>query len=352
MSPESSDTTVPVVRLSDPADVVAGLPALFGFRPRESLMCLSLQQPRLRIGFCARADLHELADVPPAVAQLLLMAARNDATDVVVLAHSLDRGLAVTAAELLAEAFTDHDVQVRDVLQLDDHRFWSLRCDTPRCCPPEGRRYDDTTSRLVAEAVGSGRRIAGSRAELPSEVAAPVGAVARRMRRAVEAVRAQILEEHGVDLGASGVVVAEPVLRAGAAQVKQVVARAIATGPHRMSDVDAARLAVWCRCRTVRDVAWGLMDLGRPVDHFGLWTQVARRTVAPYRPAVLSLAGFSAWRTGDGARARCAQEEALAADPGYSMADLLGQLLDDAVPPWACPAVPEESLWAGADTIG
>jgi hypothetical protein len=76
---------------------------------------------------------------------------------------------------------------------------------------------------------------------------------------------------------------------------------------------------------------------------------VARRTVAPFEPAVLSLAAFCAWRTGDGARASCALERALRADGDYSMAHLMQSVLADALPPTIWEPVSEVSVWEAAE---
>jgi hypothetical protein len=106
-----------------------------------------------------------------------------------------------------------------------------------------------------------------------------------------------------------------------------------------MSDAEAAQLSVWCSLVVVRDLAWSRIsraDAGRSVT---LWSAVSRRVVPPYEPAVLSLAGFAAWVSGDGATAWCAVDRALAADPGYSMARLLEEALARCAPPdvWVPP---------------
>ena len=48
---------------------------------------------------------------------------------------------------------------------------------------------------------------------------------------------------------------------------------------------------------------------------------------------MLSLAAFAAWLTGDGAQATIAAERALAADPAYSMASLVLQVVEAGVSP-------------------
>jgi hypothetical protein len=106
-----------------------------------------------------------------------------------------------------------------------------------------------------------------------------------------------------------------------------------------VSDAEAALLSVWCSLVVVRDLAWSRIDRAAAARSVAVWSAVSRRAVAPYEPAVVSLAGFAAWVSGDGATAWCAVDRALAADPGYSMARLLEDALTRCVPPdvWVPP---------------
>ncbi len=52
-------------------------------------------------------------------------------------------------------------------------------------------------------------------------------------------------------------------------------------------------------------------------------------------PAPASLLAFTAWQSGEGALANVAVERALAADPAYSMALLIGQAVQAGLPPSA-----------------
>src|SRR4051794_38845063 len=43
-------------------------------------------------------------------------------------------------------AITDADAQLLDFLLVRDDLWWSLLCDDPQCCPPEGRYLPDAPS--------------------------------------------------------------------------------------------------------------------------------------------------------------------------------------------------------------
>jgi hypothetical protein len=78
--------------------------------------------------------------------------------------------------------------------------------------------------------------------------------------------------------------------------------------------------------------------------HLRLWSDVVRRVTGPWLPAPASLLAFAAWQDGDGTLANLALERALAADPGYSMALLLREILTAGVPPSQArlPMTPEQ----------
>ena len=94
----------------------------------------------------------------------------------------------------------------------------------------------------------------------------------------------------------------------------------------------------------VRDDAWARMDPGHRDAHLRLWTDVVRRARPAYLAAPASLLAFTAWQSGEGALANIAIDRALAADPGYSLAHLLRDILDAGVPPSEArlPMTPEQ----------
>ena len=78
--------------------------------------------------------------------------------------------------------------------------------------------------------------------------------------------------------------------------------------------------------------------------HLSLWADIVRRTDGPWLPAPASLLAFTAWQAGDGTLANIALDRALGADPEYSMALLLRDILTAGVPPSQArlPMTPEE----------
>jgi hypothetical protein len=104
----------------------------------------------------------------------------------------------------------------------------------------------------------------------------------------------------------------------------------------QLDDDEVAWLTVMLAHVPVRDDAWAAVDAD-PTLHVRLWTEVLRRAETQLAPAPAALLGFAAWQAGDGVIAVMAVERALAADPDYALARLLGEVISGGVPPqeWA-----------------
>jgi hypothetical protein len=67
--------------------------------------------------------------------------------------------------------------------------------------------------------------------------------------------------------------------------------------------------------------------------HQRLWTDLTRAAPGRYQAAPASLLALAAWQDGNGALANVALDRALAARPGYTMAQLLRMAIDCGAPP-------------------
>jgi hypothetical protein len=128
---------------------------------------------------------------------------------------------------------------------------------------------------------------------------------------------------------------------------RQAVKDALTTyqdGGRITADETIAWLSVVLGHLAVRDDAWARMDPGHRAAHVRLWTDVVRRVRPEYLPAPASLLAFTAWQSGEGALANIAIDRALEADPRYSLALLLRDIMDSGVPPSAArvPMTPEQ----------
>jgi hypothetical protein len=169
------------LRLGHPRELLALVPYLLGFPPRDSAVLVSLRPPGRRLGVVVRTDLADLVGPDGALlADSLAGHLRADgAAEVVVVLHARegdprdpDRGLRVArgsragrAADVLRRAVAD--LAPLTVWSVDDGRYVGLDCRDPGCCPVGGHPLADLSGgELAGRLVGPRGGVAGSREEL------------------------------------------------------------------------------------------------------------------------------------------------------------------------------------------
>ncbi|MCZ2818549.1 DUF4192 domain-containing protein [Modestobacter sp. VKM Ac-2984] len=345
------------VRLSEPGEVVAALPHLLGFRPRESLVLVSLRGPQgRRLGLTARVDLpppeHRrqvvsglvrslLTDRPGAALLVVVSEAADEAAvpvgpldaphlDHLDLAHRDLSHRDLAHRDLAHEVVLALDavgVPLREALLVRRDRWWSYDC-TAACCAPEaGTPLPAGTSELAAASVVDGRLVEDERAALARRIA-PVGFLAAEaMARACDEVGDE-LARRTAELGW------DVLVEEGWAAVRAAVE---AAGPEvrggRLSDREVARLAWGLRDHDLRDRALTLSLGDAAAAAEVVWTELTRRSPAPLDAAPATLLAVSAWVRGDGALANVALERALHSEPSYTFAGLLRSALDACLSP-------------------
>jgi hypothetical protein len=263
-------------------------------------------------------------------------------------------GVLVTpVAESIRAATRSARITLRDLLRVEDGRYFSYVCQDPGCCPPDGVPFDGPTHPAAAALAAAGMPARPDRAALAESLAPLTGPVAdsmtqatqRALRRAEELRATAPQEPDGLRLVAD----------AGRIAVRDAIGTYRRGG--QITDHDQlAWLTVNLAELRVRDDAWARMDPKHRAAHRRLWTDVVRHACEPFVPAPASLLAFTAWQSGEGALANIALDRALAADPSYSMAHLLGQAVDAGLPPSAArlPMTPEEveASYAGTERSG
>jgi Domain of unknown function (DUF4192) len=314
--------------------VLAVVPHMLGFYPSRSLVVLGLGEQR-RVMVTFRYDLpdpydHELATDIAQHADYVL--SRERINSALLIGYGPEQlvlpVLAQTAAKL-----GSHGIDLQEALRAEGGRYWSLLCDDPSCCPPEGRPYDPGSHPAAATMTQAGLAAHPDRETLARTIQRPAGTadvIAHATRRA----RLRLIRIiHDAD--AAGV--RDPMLRAtriGRKEVQRAI-RLYRSGGSIRSIGQLAWLAVLLGDIRVRDDAWARMAPAHRDDHCRLWTDVLRGAATDCAPAPASLLAFTAWQAGNGALAAVAVDRALAADPAYSMAHLLGSAIQAALPPAA-----------------
>jgi hypothetical protein len=316
----------PMLRLGSPTAMLAVIPALLGFHPEHSLVVIGVRQPRGRVEVVFRYDLPQPPN--PVTASKIAghatsVLTRNQLTRAVIAGYG--PGPMVTpVTDALVAALRRAGVTLHDVLRIEDGRYWSYACHDPHCCPPEGVPFDPRYHPASAALAAVGSPVLADRAALAATIAPLRALTAESISQAERTVRAK---------GAA----------AGLVAVGEAISTYRADG-QLSGDDQFALLAVTLADLRVRDDGWARMDPDHVQAHLRLWTDVVRRAPARYVPPPASLLAFVAWQSGNGALANVAAERALAADPGYSMAQLLLDAVGAGVPPSAArlPMTPEE----------
>lgn len=290
---------------SCPEDLLAAVPIVLGFQPRDSLVMLTfgaVHPFHARVDLPPRGDpaaLDETADV------MLAPAVDNDVGLVAFVLYTDDELLARRLGRLLADRFRAADVPVLDCLRAHAGRWWPALRDDGRV-PEGGAPYDPATHPFRAQAVFNGLVTLDSREELAASVAADPAAVA--------AVERALADVASLDEAA----LAELVER-GLADVTTLapaeIAALLLTLPQRH---EAARLS---------------MTRERAREHVALWTGVVRSAPEPLVAEPAALLGLAAWLSGHGALAWCAVDRCLAAEPRHALGEMVAAVLAEAVPP-------------------
>lgn len=310
--------TPPATRVRGPGDLVAAVPALVGFHPQDSLVCVVLGPPGASVRLTARVDLPTHSDTAAwdAVAATMQNAAgQAGGRAAVLVVYSGAPRLADQAERRVGRALRQAGVDVTDVLRVHDGRYYGVACRDERCCPARGRPIPGTSA-LQARLAVEGRVVVPTRADLAGEIDAPAGAHAPvegdRARNAVARV--------------SGAVDPPTMARELAAALEEVSSGVLR--PDR-----AVRLAVLAGDGDCRDEVYRHLVAGPVEAHRRLWATVCRAVPGPDSVVPLALFALAAYLEGDGAVANVAWERAARRDPGHPTVGLVGDILAGAVPP-------------------
>jgi hypothetical protein len=344
-------------------DLLALVPCVLGFHPEESLVMVVVagEGPNLH----ARVDLPlDEESTELVVATLVNAVHRADATRTALIAYTHDHARARAITVRLATALEQRDVGVSLAIRADGERWYSLDCDLDAhdpahdpardpaggCCPPDGWPYDLSTHPFTAEAVLEGQVTYRNREALAdSLVGTDLAAVDAVAEAAEESARRRSVVTRGPRRPAQA---GDPE-QAGPLERDDLVVegewvrgrvRRFATSGEPLDHDEVGRLLVAVADVEVRDVAWAEMTREGAAVHVDLWREVVRRAPHEWMAAPAALLAFAAWLAGDGALAWCAVERCQEADPDYSLARLVAETLEAAVPPTTWQPIPPQSL--------
>lgn len=315
-----------VPRLRTPGEIAAVTPLLVGFAPSESLVGLSLRGPGRRVGLVLRVD---LGDSPLLVHRVVQALGRDGARAALLLVHterpSGEEHPFSSLVGAVEARLQEQHVPVHEALLVRGGRWWSYHCRLA-CCPPEGLPVEAESrpvQAVAAEQAFTGRRVLASREELVASVEPDLplgpGPAEQLQEQALLALRARLRADPAgarrLELARWRRAVDTWERERGRVEPEQAAALVAALHPVLVRD----QVAAWCLER--RDALLGLL------------LQLCRSAVPPHDAPLCAVLAWVAYAHGDGALAVVALERALRTDPAYSLARLLDQAVEGAVPP-------------------
>jgi hypothetical protein len=322
------------VSLASPVSVLAIVPSLLGFHPSQSLVVLGVSGPRQRVSLTFRYDLPDPPDAELAAdiaAHACEVLAREAIPAAIVIGYGAADPVAASALPVVA-ALLHAGVDVLEILRAEGGRCFMLNCQNPDCCPPEGIPFDPCSHPAAAALSNAGADVLPDRAALARTLQPPPG-TARATRQATSRALRR-LDRLAVTARGGGLDPAAALADAGRTVVRAAI-RQYRSGASIEDRSQLAFLAVVLADLRVRDDAWAQMEPRQAGPHTALWTDIVTSAAPEFVPAPASLLAFTAWQAGDGALANVAAERALAADPAYSMALLIGGAVQAGLPPSA-----------------
>lgn len=347
-----------VIRVSEPRELLSYVPYAVGFRPRDSLVLMSLRKSRGRLGLLARVDLADLADLRdgPATAHMLAQHLRRDGAERTIASVWTDLSIArarqdaevARAVRAVRRCQSMPRVEEIWLVASDGWTEWSGRRED--CCPATGRPLRELESTVLGAAmVVAGAGLAPDREQLAPAPApsgprtqAAASALTRALARREAGASPQSAHERSyrrwhalieaagareeLDAGALGALAADledTTFRDGL--LLSLVAQVEGADAEELGAERLLELAYTSGARAPERAELALVE--------AVLTQCARLAPPGHRAKALAALGWIAWWCGDGARASVLIDRALADDPPHAFARLMAQLIAGGLPP-------------------
>jgi hypothetical protein len=294
----TNNNTVERLILTSPQACIVSIPHLLGFTPKESLVTIWLKDSMVVV--TQRIDIDAVSH-----------RAAFRQGEALILEHGF------TAAILVA--FTDGDwteelgnlanglsdfLEIRDMLLVRGGRYFSLLCNDPACCPPEGKPIPDMPE-VTAEFVGAGSAPLADRSEIEG-YGKPAGTIPMPAAPTDEV-------EKWRDAAILGIVAVKPTASSEAL---------VALGAC-LHDLQVRDTIMWLAAQDDANLnAWG-----EKVE------AIARSMMPADAAPACAVTAALAYLRGDGARANIALDHALTSDDNYTLAQMLKFSLSEGIPP-------------------
>lgn len=349
MTQESAPQARTVVRLGNPGSLLASLPALLGFAPRQSLILIGVHhdEGRSRLGALVRTDLPTNPEQERAVARAMrdrISQTGAHAVHPVVVAESEGaagprRGLIDT----ISDAFTATGIEVAVATWAPEITAGAVWCCYDGCC--SGALPDPGATEVAAHQAVAGTVTYRSREEAAAALGPDPAAASARRRYQLDAAHDEARHARARDR-----------LQAARGDLAAIRDAAGMVGRGETLDDDRlVRLVAALTDPAVRDVclgfALGCDDAVRPEQAHQLWWLLTRAAPAPEAAEPAVLLACAAIEMGGGVTASIALERANAADPEHRLSGLLRAAFDHGFDPTSLRQFITEAATESADRL-
>jgi hypothetical protein len=315
-------TTHTATELTTPHDLLAAVPFMVGYHPKDSLVAMALRENKIVMAMRVDFPPHEfMAATSATIAGHLL---REEATEAIIVGY-LPTGVdAVDPLAAVREVIAAQGILVKECIEVEGDRFRSTLCADPQCCPPEGTAIPALSdSRITAEQVAQGNplpyldldEMKRSIAALPADKE-----LAKAIRKVAE-----------IDYELDDVT---PMQREGASAINEL-AREFSQSGLSQNKALIGLVLVRLLDLQVRDYAMGLATESTSEELWDMWRWLLRQAPRGYVAPVAVIFATASYERGDGALAQRALDRAFADIPNYQMAKLLRRTFAAGWPPSA-----------------
>lgn len=271
-----------LLNLTNPADLIAAVPYLLGYRPVDELVVFSMDGDTVQMvnGVdLAQAD-HDT------VAQVVRRCVKRDSTSLVAIGYGMADAVAPVIGSV-ATAAAVLGIGLVDALRVTGDRYWSYTCTLAGCCPPQGTVIDVPSSPVAAHGVTSRFKTAHD-TDIANRLSPVQGRDSAAMFEAIHRVMADHVDRYGQDMRRH-----RHYPDHGLALLDRVL-----TGTALPGFDDIAALGLYLRHRRVQAEAVTHIDAHDGCDSLEVWVRLTRHLPPPLQSRPASLAAYSAWRSG------------------------------------------------------
>jgi len=315
-------TTHTATELTSPHDLLAAVPFMVGYHPKDSLVVMALKESK--VAMAMRVDFPDSENMASVSATIAGHLTRESADEAIIVGYLPSDDLDTDPLAVARSIITLQGIAVKECIVVSGGRFRSNLCADAQCCPPEGNPVPEILdSRVTAEQVAAGNPLPYlDLDEMKRSIAAlPLDKELVRIIKSIPEI-----DYSGEDVTSQQ--------RAGANAINEMAI--VFSRAQRIEDKNLIALVlVRLLDLQVLDYAMGMTTTETSDQLWDMWRWLMRTAPVGYVAPVAVIFATMSYERGDGALAQRALDRAMVDSPGYQMAKLLRRTFAAGWPPSA-----------------